>query len=235
MPHAYLHSIDVVAAPRAELESLARSHRGRADEARRARIILLLTDGYSYSTICERVDCTPQTIATWKTRYEADRHRRLARPPSRVESSRADAAGGSADLELDPEAADGRHDPLVDASAGRQAGRAAHDCRSARGNAPACSRIGWSATCVRPIPISSRRRRRSSGSIWSRRSMRRSSAWTKRRPFRPSIAAIPFCRCRRAAPSDTASSMSATGPCRSTPRWRRRAACHRQNGRAAYQ
>ena len=59
-------------AARAELESLARSHRGRADEARRARIILLLTDGHSYSTICERVDCTPQTIATWKTRYEAD-------------------------------------------------------------------------------------------------------------------------------------------------------------------
>ena len=59
-------------AARAELESLARSHRGRADEARRARIILLLTDGHSYSTICERVDCTPQTIATWKARYEAD-------------------------------------------------------------------------------------------------------------------------------------------------------------------
>ena len=30
-------------AARAELESLARSHRGRADEARRARIILLLS------------------------------------------------------------------------------------------------------------------------------------------------------------------------------------------------
>jgi hypothetical protein len=59
-------------AARAELESLARSHRGRADKARRARIILLLSDGPSYSTICERVDCTPQTIATWKTRYEAD-------------------------------------------------------------------------------------------------------------------------------------------------------------------
>ena len=59
-------------AARAELESLARSHRGRADEARRARIILLLADGYSYATICERVDCTAQTIATWKMRYQAD-------------------------------------------------------------------------------------------------------------------------------------------------------------------
>ena len=57
---------------RIALEALARSHRGRADEARRARIILLLADGYSYSTISERVDCTAQTIATWKARYLAD-------------------------------------------------------------------------------------------------------------------------------------------------------------------
>jgi transposase len=57
---------------RAELESLARSHRGRADEARRARIILLLAEGHSYSVISERIDCTPQTIATWKARYDAD-------------------------------------------------------------------------------------------------------------------------------------------------------------------
>jgi transposase len=57
---------------RVELEALARSHRGRADEARRARIILLLADGWSYSTISERVDCTAQTIATWKARYQTD-------------------------------------------------------------------------------------------------------------------------------------------------------------------
>ena len=57
---------------RTELDGLARSLRGRADEARRARIILLLADGYSYSEICERVDCTGQTVATWKARYQAD-------------------------------------------------------------------------------------------------------------------------------------------------------------------
>jgi transposase len=56
---------------RAELETLARSRRGRADESRRARIILLLADGYSYTAISERVDCTAQTIATWKARYQA--------------------------------------------------------------------------------------------------------------------------------------------------------------------
>ena len=54
---------------RGALEAVARSHRARADEARRARIILLLADGQSYTTICERVDCTPPTIAMWKARY----------------------------------------------------------------------------------------------------------------------------------------------------------------------
>jgi transposase len=33
--------------------------------------MLLLADGYSYTAICERVDCTAQTIATWKARYQA--------------------------------------------------------------------------------------------------------------------------------------------------------------------
>ena len=73
---------------RAELEGLARSRRGRADESRRARIMLLLADGYSYTAICERVDCTAQTIATWKARYETEgvaglrgRHGRHAAPP----------------------------------------------------------------------------------------------------------------------------------------------------------
>jgi transposase len=58
-------------ADRAALEALTRAHRVRADEARRARIILMLSDGDSYTTICERVDCTPPTIALWKARYQA--------------------------------------------------------------------------------------------------------------------------------------------------------------------
>lgn len=59
-------------AERAALETLVRSRRSRADEARRARIILLLADGCSYTTICERIDCAMQTIATWKARYQAE-------------------------------------------------------------------------------------------------------------------------------------------------------------------
>jgi transposase len=56
---------------RAELEALARSRRGRADESRRARIMLLLAGGYCYTAISERVACMAQTIATWKARYQA--------------------------------------------------------------------------------------------------------------------------------------------------------------------
>jgi transposase len=51
------------------LEAITRSQRGRVDEARRARIMLLLADGHSYSAICARLACTPQTIVTWKARY----------------------------------------------------------------------------------------------------------------------------------------------------------------------
>jgi transposase len=64
--------LTVTETERAELEAMARSRRGRADESRRARIMLLLADGYTYTAICDRIDCTAQTIATWKARYQAD-------------------------------------------------------------------------------------------------------------------------------------------------------------------
>jgi transposase len=57
---------------RASLETMARSRSGRADEARRARILLMLADGHSYATIAAHLECTGQTIATWKARYLAD-------------------------------------------------------------------------------------------------------------------------------------------------------------------
>lgn len=54
---------------RATLEALLRSQRGRAADARRARIILLLADGHSYTAIAERVGCTAPTISLWKQRF----------------------------------------------------------------------------------------------------------------------------------------------------------------------
>ena len=53
-------------AQRADLEARVRSGRGRADAARRARVILLLADGYSYATIGTMTGCSSRTIASWK-------------------------------------------------------------------------------------------------------------------------------------------------------------------------
>lgn len=57
---------------RRELETRARSRRGRADAARRARVILLLADGDSYTSITAKTGCSSRTIALWKQRFEAD-------------------------------------------------------------------------------------------------------------------------------------------------------------------
>src|SRR5215472_12654931 len=57
---------------RTELETRARSRRGRADAARRARVILLLADGDSYATITTKTGCSSRTTALWKRRFETD-------------------------------------------------------------------------------------------------------------------------------------------------------------------
>jgi transposase len=55
-----------------ELETRVRSRRGRADAARRARVILLLADGSSYASITAKTGCSSRTIALWKRRFEAE-------------------------------------------------------------------------------------------------------------------------------------------------------------------
>src|SRR6187397_392336 len=57
---------------RATLEARVRSGRGRADAARRARVILLLADGCSYATIARMTGCSSRTIALWKQRFAKD-------------------------------------------------------------------------------------------------------------------------------------------------------------------
>lgn len=58
---------------RTELESRVRSRAGRSDDARRARVLLLLADGSTYSEICATVGCNSGYIARWKGRFEAER------------------------------------------------------------------------------------------------------------------------------------------------------------------
>src|SRR5947209_4922556 len=57
---------------RADLETRVRSGRGRADAARRARVILLLAEGCRYAAIATRTGCSSRTIALWKQRFATD-------------------------------------------------------------------------------------------------------------------------------------------------------------------
>jgi transposase len=210
-------------AARVELEALARSNRGRADEARRARIILLLTDGHSYSTICERIDCTPQTIATWKARYEADgitglrgRHRGSKR---RVLTPQVEARILS-----------WTRKPPTDGTTHWSTRRLGDRL----GVPHTVVQRAWKRAGLQPHRLE--RYLRSTdpnfedkaaeiiGLYLDPRSTRRSFASMKRPPFRRSTAAIPSCRCRPAALSGTASSTFVMGRSRSTPPWRPRRA-----------
>ena len=62
-------SLMLTSEQRTALESRVRSRRGRADAARRARVILLLADGSSYATITAMTGCSSRTIALWKQRF----------------------------------------------------------------------------------------------------------------------------------------------------------------------
>lgn len=56
-----------------ELSKRATSRTGRAEDARRARVILLLSEGYSWDQVCERVDCSRGFIASWSKRFAEER------------------------------------------------------------------------------------------------------------------------------------------------------------------
>jgi hypothetical protein len=56
-----------------ELERRVRSLKIRAEDARRARVILMLADGVSYSTIEAAVPCYRDYINRWRRRFLADR------------------------------------------------------------------------------------------------------------------------------------------------------------------
>ena len=73
MARAYLHSVDVVSLTRVPI---SRRSRGRTAGVLTKRgapgSFCCWPTGTLYATIGERVDCTAQTIATWKARYQAD-------------------------------------------------------------------------------------------------------------------------------------------------------------------
>lgn len=58
---------------REELERRVASRRGRADEARIARVLLLLSEGETYASIQDRVGCSAPFVSKWKARFLAER------------------------------------------------------------------------------------------------------------------------------------------------------------------
>ena len=58
---------------RMELRRQTRSRRGRADAARRARVILLLAEGATWAAVCHAVGCSRGFIATWRQRFADER------------------------------------------------------------------------------------------------------------------------------------------------------------------
>lgn len=62
----------LAAREREELEGRLRKRSSRAEEARIARVLLLLDEGASYVEIQEKVGCTAPFISKWKRRFLAD-------------------------------------------------------------------------------------------------------------------------------------------------------------------
>src|SRR2546430_11027650 len=66
-------ALTLTSGERIELERRLRSLKIRAEDARRARVILMLADGASYSTIEATVPCYRDYINRWRRRFLAKR------------------------------------------------------------------------------------------------------------------------------------------------------------------
>ncbi len=67
------NTITLTTRERMELRRQTRSQSGRADAARRARVILLLAAGATWAAVCHAVGCSRGFIATWRRRFAAER------------------------------------------------------------------------------------------------------------------------------------------------------------------
>jgi transposase len=68
-----MSTITLSDAERMELSHRANSRAGRADDARRARLILLLESGDTWAKIREKLDCNDSFIDRWSKRFLAER------------------------------------------------------------------------------------------------------------------------------------------------------------------
>src|SRR4030081_3335994 len=57
---------------RMELTKQATKRTGRAEDARRARLVLLLADGHTWDDFCDRLPCSRGFIDSWSKRFAAE-------------------------------------------------------------------------------------------------------------------------------------------------------------------
>ena len=67
------NAIVLTKAERMELERRAASRTGRAEDARRARVILLLAEGHTWDETCERLECSRGFVDQWNRRFGEQR------------------------------------------------------------------------------------------------------------------------------------------------------------------
>src|SRR5213075_3232538 len=67
------NTITLTKSERMELTKQASSRSGRAEGARRARLVLLLAEGHTWDAICDRLPCSRGFIDSWCKRFAAER------------------------------------------------------------------------------------------------------------------------------------------------------------------
>ena len=67
------NTITLTQSERMELTKQASRRSGRAEDARRARLVLLLAEGHTWDDICERLPCSRGFIDSWSKRFAAER------------------------------------------------------------------------------------------------------------------------------------------------------------------
>src|SRR4051794_7455925 len=67
------NAISLTKSERIELTRRANARTGRAEDARRARLVLLLAQGRTWDDICDRLPCSRGFIDSWSKRFIAER------------------------------------------------------------------------------------------------------------------------------------------------------------------
>ena len=67
------NAIELTRVERVELERRADTRTGRAGDARRTRLILLLAEGRTWDEVCEHLPCSRGFVASWTRRFEEER------------------------------------------------------------------------------------------------------------------------------------------------------------------